>query len=29
MPEAIDQLTPNGAVPEGGFNLDSLTKMLG
>jgi uncharacterized protein YidB (DUF937 family) len=29
MPDAIDKLTPNGAVPEGGFNLDSLTKMLG
>jgi uncharacterized protein YidB (DUF937 family) len=29
MPDAIDQLTPDGAVPEGGLNLDSLTKMLG
>lgn len=29
MPDAIDKLTPNGAVPEGGFDLNSLTKMFG
>ena len=26
---AIDKMTPDGAVPEGGFSLDSLTKMFG
>ena len=29
MPDAIDKLTPEGVVPEGGFDLDSLTKMFG
>jgi uncharacterized protein YidB (DUF937 family) len=29
MPGAIDKLTPDGKVPEGGFDLDSLTKMFG
>ena len=29
LPTAIDKLTPDGAVPEGGFSLDSLTEMFG
>jgi uncharacterized protein YidB (DUF937 family) len=29
MPDAINSLTPEGKVPDGGFDLNSLTKMLG
>jgi uncharacterized protein YidB (DUF937 family) len=29
MPDAIDSLTPEGKVPEGGLDLNSLTKMFG
>jgi uncharacterized protein YidB (DUF937 family) len=29
MPDAIDSLTPEGEVPEGGLDLNSLTKMFG
>jgi uncharacterized protein YidB (DUF937 family) len=29
LPGAIDKMTPDGAVPDGGFNLDSLTKAFG
>jgi uncharacterized protein YidB (DUF937 family) len=29
MPDAINAVTPDGKVPEGGFDLDSLTKMFG
>ena len=29
LPTAIDKMTPDGMVPEGGFSLDSLTKMFG
>jgi uncharacterized protein YidB (DUF937 family) len=29
LPDAMDKLTPDGVVPDGGFNLESLTKMFG
>lgn len=29
LPSALDKLTPDGVVPDGGFDLDSLTKMFG
>jgi uncharacterized protein YidB (DUF937 family) len=28
MPDAIDALTPDGKMPEGGLDLNSLTKVL-
>jgi uncharacterized protein YidB (DUF937 family) len=29
MPDAINALTPDGKVPDGGFDLESLTKAFG
>ena len=29
MPDAIDALTPDGKVPDAGFDLNSLTKAFG
>jgi uncharacterized protein YidB (DUF937 family) len=29
LPDAVDKLTPDGTVPEGGFDMGDLSKVLG
>jgi uncharacterized protein YidB (DUF937 family) len=29
LPKTVDKMTPDGTVPDGGFNMDDLSKVLG
>lgn len=29
LPDAVDKMTPDGAVPQGGFDMGDLSKVLG